>query len=143
MNKILTIIVVLAIAIFVVGSVVGWTAKTFYKAESLEDVVKNASAEQIKVADMMKLNAVSSIRIFGKVTSILGRTVTMAYNKETMQIAINNDAVVFSIDYNQPKPTQKKSEFKNIKVGDSLNVGLKVTDKYQIQGTSVIIYPAK
>lgn len=138
----IVIYVVVSIAFLAIGGVAGWYLNDFYTKDPASlNKVAAANADQAKIANIMTSDATSSTRIFGKVNNIVGRNVTLAYNKEIIQITIKNDAPVFALDYSGKVPTQRKLEFKNIKIGDQLSVGVDVSKTFQLEGVSILVVP--
>ncbi|MBU4274882.1 hypothetical protein KKE19_03665 [Patescibacteria group bacterium] len=102
------------------------------------------------------LNSLSSLKIiastiaFGEVTKISDRTITLTYGTENLPIRIKEDAKISSFILPAPNdkgeqiisdiPEQKTAEFGDIKVGDNLNISLRILPDGEIEGISVIIF---
>ncbi len=94
---------------------------------------------------------IASIIAFGEVTKISDRTVTLTYGTENLPVRIKEDAKIYSFIMPAPNnkgeqvisgiPEQKNAEFKDIKVGDNLNVSLRILPEGELEGLSVIIFP--
>jgi len=121
------------------------------RAETGPQIEKlNKAADILKVLSSLKV--IPSVIAFGEVTKISNRTVTLTYGTENLAIRIKEDAKISS--YNMPAPNdkgeqiisdipgQKNAEFKDIKIGDKLNVSLKILPDGEIEGLSVIIFPS-
>ena len=105
-------------------------------------------AELEKMENMIKIlsssKVIPSIVAFGQVGEISGRTVTLTYGTESLAIPIREDAKIYSFSgttNQKTPPEQKTAEFKDIKVGDKLNITLKILSNGEIEGLSVIIFP--
>lgn len=92
---------------------------------------------------------ISSIIVFGKVTNISGRTITLAVESENLQVSIKEGAQIYSftapvsVDGKMSGvPKQEVAEFKNIKIGDNLNINMKMLADGQAEGFSATIFPA-
>lgn len=124
-----------------VGLERGQTGFRLEKLEKTINVLNSLSSSKI----------IASIVAFGEVTKISDRTVTLTYGTENLPIRIKEDAKVFSFILPAPNnkgeqvisdiPEQKNAEFKDIKLGDNLNVSIKILLEGQVEGLSVIIFP--
>jgi hypothetical protein len=108
-------------------------APTIAKAVKYEATVKALSSK-----------VVPSIIAYGQVTKIENKNITLTYNKETLTVPVMESANVYSFvpaeaGSKTTAPTQKKSTFSEIKVGDSLNITVKLSADGVLEGQSVII----
>jgi len=136
-NKNLMLLIAIAIIFLILGGSLG----IFYQQIKTAADLKNDS--RILAIKELASSVVPSITAYGQVESIDGRDITLNFNGETMKIKIKDDAFVFipamSANANGTASAQKTAEFKDIKVGDNVNVNLKVAEDGQIEGQMVII----
>jgi len=136
MNRITSIvlIVILIVAAFLLGGALGM----YYQKgpgvglSSNSDLVKTLSSK-----------VVPSMIAYGAVSKIDGRTLTLTYGTDSIVVPVAEGAQVFSFTQTTTgsTPTQKEANFSDIKVGNSINVSLKLLSNGNLQGTSVIILP--
>lgn len=111
------------------------TASRIAELEKMENMVKILASSKV----------IPSIVAYGQVASISGKVVILAYGTESLAIPIREDAKIYSFvtsTNQQGPPEQKKAELKDIKIGDSLNVSLRILPDGGIEGVSVIIFPS-
>lgn len=145
-NLIIVVSIIVGVAVlFGVGYLLGVLSergKTGPQIESLEKITGITSS-------LSSSKLILSIIAYGKVTNISGRTITLAMGIETMQITIRQDAQIYS--YTTPTavqgkvpefPAQIPAEFKDIKIGNNLNINAKMLPDGQLEGLSAIILPA-
>lgn len=104
---------------------------------------QESSSPSNKITEAVKAlssKTVPSIVAYGQVTKIDGRDITLSYNGDNITITIDANGQVYSfVNDSTGKPVQKKVEFKEVKVGDNLNITLKLLSDGQLQGQSVFI----
>jgi hypothetical protein len=143
-KKILIILIVAGVVIFVVGGGIG----VAYQKQTSGTIQNNtADVKLVNLAKIIKSTPISSIMAFGAVTKISGKTITLLYKKENINIKIRDGAKIFKLvqakDANgKMTSTQKPAVFGDIKVGDNLNVGVKIASSNTLEGSSVVIFPA-
>lgn len=137
-NKLLITIILLAAILFGLGFAVGYffkAQKTASQIEKMEKVLKPLELGRI----------ISSIPLFGQVANISGRIITLSQGDDNMTIKIGDNAQIYSLVSSSAdgKTTreQKKAEFSEIKIGDRLNAGVKLTPGGDFEAVSVIIIP--
>lgn len=111
------------------------TASRIAELEKMENMVKILASSKV----------IPSIVAYGQVASISDKVVTLAYGTESLAIPIREDAKIYSFVTSasqQGPPEQKKAELKDIKIGDNLNVSLRILPDGGIEGVSVIIFPS-
>ena len=138
-------LVVIIIVLIIVG--LGLVTAAYFTGVS-SGILKNRPEIQKaeKVVKMLSSKTITLIDSFGKVTKISDRTITLTQNGESLDINIEKDAPVYLYLASASAeimaattPKQSMSEFKNIKVGDNLNITMKVSPDGQIGGISVTI----
>lgn len=102
------------------------------------------SSDSSAVVKTLSSKVIASIIAYGTVADIQGKNITLSYNSDSVVIAIADTAEIYSFSQasgGNAAPTQTKTEFSQIKKGDSLNVTLNLLSDGQLKGTSVIILP--
>ena len=90
---------------------------------------------------------INSIIAFGKISNISGRTITLTSETDTLEITMRANAQVYS--FTAPTstggqltgiPSQNIAAFEDIKVGDNLNVNMRMLPDGTFEGASAIIF---
>lgn len=135
MNK-TTLIILISVAVVAVAFASGAVGML---------IQKQAMAPQIKALNelsQLKSKVIGSVVAYGKVESISGRTVTLKNGTDVLAIKVNDSAQTSSITANgNSAPTQKVVSFSEVKVGNSVSIGVKVAEDGTLNGVSVIIFP--
>ena len=135
-KRIVILIVILCLLSFILGGGLGF----FYKDQisvsqtSNTEVIKNLSSEMV-----------TSIMVYGKVSGINGRTMTLSYNDKTMVLEVGNDAQIYSLvsqTVSNSAINEQLKSFDDVKVGDSVNVALTMPSEGVFNVTSIVILPA-
>ena len=136
-NLVLIIIIVIAVAVifFIVGTVTG----IFYQTNKDSVAIKKAS---IASGFMQSLNTslVSTIVISGTVDSVNGRVVTLTAQNQKLSVNIATWILVSSFD---KIGATKIISFGDIKKGDSLSVGARMTQTGQLEAQTVMLMSSK
>ena len=147
MNKILIFLLIIAGAvIFTVG---GGGLGILYQTQKDAPQIGKLQATELALNNIVKelsSTVISSIISYGKVSKIEGRNITLTFEKESLTIKVREDALVFSMVQTAPlkngsafTTTQQKAEFKDIKLGDDLNIRVKLSIDGQLEGGVIII----
>ena len=142
---ILSIIGVIAVlAVGCLGGILFQTQKAAPQAEKSEELI-----------ELMSSKMVPSVVAVGEVTAISGRNITLrAHTNQdeslTVPIVITRDAELSSFVITTEEdgtiilggPSRETIKFKDIKVGDNVNVSLKISSDGTFQGVSVIVFPS-
>ena len=142
---ILSIIGVIAVlAVGCLGGILFQTQKATPQVEKSE-----------KLIELMNSKMVPSVVAVGEVTAISGRNITLrAHTNQdgslTIPIEITRDAELSSFIVTTEEdgsiilggPSREEIKFKDIKVGDNVNVSLKISSDGTFQGASVIVFPS-
>jgi len=109
--------------------------------------------ENRKAVNSLSSKVVSSITAYGQVKNIEGRNITLSNLGDNLTISIANNAQAYSFstpttaDKNGKVttgvPVQKTVKFGDIKVGDNVNIAIKLLPTGQVQGQTVVILPAQ
>lgn len=129
------VILLIAIVLFFgLGAAAGF----FYGQQAISPEVKQA----IKLEPAIKLitsNAAQSIIISGQVKKIDGQYLTISYANQETVINIATNAGIFSQPTGSVSGLPQQAKFSDIKVGDDVEITLKVFMSGWVQGTAVII----
>jgi len=127
-KKQLTILIVIGVALFLFGAALGIT---FIQ-----------SGAKVQTANSLASKVISSIIAYGQVKSINGNSITLSNLGDDLIISAAKDAKVYSFTtVVGGAPVQKLVGFGNIKVGDKINVTMKLSPKGQLEGSLVVILP--
>ena len=91
-----------------------------------------------KTADLILSKTISSITASGVVEAINGRNITISNAGDSITVSIPDGKPVYTLA--TENGMQKKITFEDIKIGDSVNVGLKAKDNKQLEGQSIIVF---
>ncbi|TSC94246.1 MAG: hypothetical protein CEN87_541 [Parcubacteria group bacterium Licking1014_1] len=142
MNKITSLIslIIIALAIFVLGGGAGVLYQTQKTAPQLEQLEKATS-----IINFLSSEELSRITVFGKATKIEGRDITLSSGNDSVKVNVIDDSAIYSFVANgaaeKSAPVRKIVKFEEIKIGDNLNITVKLLPDGQLQGLSVIILP--
>ena len=136
-NKCLPIIsaIIGGIVLLAIGCSAGIIIQTQKTASQLDKATRVIESVHSKV--------IPSIIAVGEVTNISERTITLTREEDSLEIPIKENAeitaLVFSSD-GEGSPVQEEIEFSDIKVGNNVNISLKVLPEEGFQGISVIVF---
>jgi len=146
MNKIIIPIIIIGSLILLgIGFFLGFSFQTPQVAPEQEETPQE---EAPQILESISSKIISSITAMGKVTKISGDTITLTQGTENLSIRVKKGAKVSS--FVTPTPVeqgetgaieQKTVSFEDIKVGDSLNIGLEILSDGTVEGLFVIIFP--
>lgn len=123
----------IAIVFLVIGSLFGMS---FYKQRAEAQLQKFKNALEVLGSEV-----VPSVVSYGKVISINGRDVTMAFNEDTITIKIKDDAKIYVLESGSASGNREPYGFSDIKVGDMLKVDISIDSSGNFVGDSVIDFP--
>lgn len=131
-NKKLAILIIAGIVLVLLGGVAG----VIFQAKFLSPQSKSMNALSSKV--------ISSIVAYGQVKNINGKNVTLSNLGDNLLISIADNAQVYSFttppgSAKNTAPVQQTGKFDDLKVGDNVNVAVKLLPTGQLEGVSVII----
>lgn len=135
MNKITLIVslIIVGLLLLALGAGFGVLYQTQQAPPQLEKTTTAA-------VNFLSSKIFPSIVAYGKVTKIEGKNITLSSGGDSIKISMEENSPVYSFVYDSAqKPVQKKIEFKEIKVGDNLNITIKFLPDGQLQGQSVYI----
>jgi len=102
----------------------------------------------MSVVESINSPVISTITAYGTVQKIQGQTITLSADGDTRDIQIQEGSTV-SILITQTSgqtsltgPKQSTANFSMIKVGDKLNIQVKLLPTGELSGTGIIILPA-
>ena len=130
-------IIILGIAIFLAGGIVG----IIYQKQNSGTITGQQTNNTATAKSELRSKVVSSISLYGKVKSISGRTIIIVNNGDSLPVLISQDATINMLSLSDGKTVQEKSSFEKIKVGDNLNISVKVLENNSFSGVIVTIFP--
>lgn len=128
-NRLYVVIIGSALILLFIGYLLG-AASYEYKNRAQESKLKN-------IVMALESDVVPSIVSYGKVVSINGREIVMAFNEDKIRIKIRDDAKIHALS-GKLNGDQAPFDFNQIKVGDMLNVDVSVDHDGNFVGNSVI-----
>jgi hypothetical protein len=138
-KKQLSILIVAGVLIFLIGGGLG-----------IFLIQGSSGRAKVEMANNLSSKVISSIIAYGQVKNINGRNITLSNLGDNLSILIANDAQVYAFvvptdagENTTASPVQQTVNFETIKIGDNVNVAVKILPNGQVQGTSVIILPNK
>ncbi len=134
------ILIILAVVIFALGAGAGVFYQMFKDAPKLDAADKMAG-----IVKGFSSKMASSIVMYGTVSEVSGRNVTLAYAGDSITVAIPDSAKIYTFASasadSKITSTQLPAQFKDIKKGSNLNVNLKVFNDGKMEGQTVFIMP--
>jgi len=124
------ILIVLFISTAIIFLMIGGAAVFFYTKPTPEEMINQVTGS------LISSKAVSSMTASGKVTSINEKYITLENQGDSVVVLISQNALIYSMSGGE----KNKVAFENIKIEDSLNVGLKLMSNGKLEGQSVIIF---
>jgi hypothetical protein len=138
--KILIILFIVGFAFFVLGGGVG----IIYQKQHTDQIV-NQLPEFI---DNLQSKVISSVLVSGTVVRVSEKNIILNNNGNEIEIPLSQDAKIISLinSYNEKDQNLKteKSDIslKNIKVGDKLNVKVRILSDGKLEGYMVtVVFP--
>jgi len=143
MNKYIYIVFAV-IAGIVIFSATGYVIGSYF--EQRVNGEKIASLEKVNnIFSYSKL--INSIIAFGKISNVSGRTITLTSGTDTLEITMRANAQIYSFTTPTSSggqltgtPAQNVVAFEDIKVGDNLNVNMRMLPDGSFEGASAIIF---
>jgi hypothetical protein len=140
MNKKLLVVLVLIVAVVVISLsfFIGRQVGIFYQSQ------QNDSATRDELVSKLSSKLVVSIVVYGQVTKIEGRNVTLAFGGQQMTLMVGNNAKILTLSSNVSSRDsgQKEGVFGDIKLGDKLNMVVTLSQSGQLLVQSAVILPA-
>ena len=133
MNKTTSIILVIIFGL--VCLILGGATGFLYKTLQLSPQIEKATAI---IKDLSSKIILSSVA-YGQVSKIEGRDITLSYNGDSIKINMTENIPIYYTNDSVGKSVQQKVDFKAIKIGDTLNIIIKVLPDGQVQSQSVLI----
>ncbi len=96
-----------------------------------------------RVIESVHSKVIPSIIAVGEVTDISGRTVTLTREEDSLAVFIKEDAEITVLVFysnGEGSPVQEEIEFSDIKVGNNVNISLRVLPEEGLQGISVVVF---
>ena len=140
MNKttLIALSIIAGLFLFVFGGGIGVLYQTEKTSPQSAQLEKTTS-----IINFLSSEEFSRITVFGKAEKIEGRDITLLSEKgDSLKVSVIENSPVYSfVKDNAGKPVRKIVKFEEIKIGDNLNITIKLLPDGQLQGLSVIILP--
>lgn len=128
MNKLnLIILVLIGVALFIFGSVLGG----YYQMQKLEP--------QLSAVRALSSEVVPSIVAYGQVTKIDNNDLTLTYGEGTVTIRVRDNAPVYYLMNSSSGEETKEIRLRDLKVGDNVHVSINVSSNGKLEGTTVAV----
>ena len=132
MNKITPTVLISSLLFLILGGGIGF----LYKTLQISPQIKKTAAV---IKDLSSKTVLSTV-VYGQVFKIEGKNISLSYNGDSITISMAEKAPVYSfVSDSTETPLQKKVDFKELKVGDNLNITIKLLPDGQIQGQSALV----
>lgn len=132
MNKITPTVLISSLLFLILGGGIGF----LYKTLQISPQIKKTAAV---IKDLSSKTVLSTV-VYGQVSKIKGKDISLSYNGDSITISMAEKAPVYSfVSDSAEAPLQKKVDFKELKVGDNLNITIKLLPDGQIQGQSALV----
>jgi len=133
-KKQLVVFIVAGIILLVIGGVAGYAIKSFNKVQ----VQKNTAVSNLSS------KVITSITAYGEITKIDGRELTLSNANQTLVVLMAQNAKIriLAVKEGSATPVQQETKFEELKVGQKVNVIMKVSATGVMQGSSAVILPA-
>lgn len=128
-------IVISFIAVAVIFSLFGGITGIF-----LANILPRHQQAQ-KIANVVLSKTISSLSATGIVQSINGRNITLSREGDSITIVVPEKMPVYTPG--EENGIQQKTDFSQIREGDSITVGLKANNQNQLEGQSVILFGSR
>lgn len=127
------VIIVLVIA-FAIGTVFGM----FVQVQKDGPQIDQAS----ETLRMLTSNAIPSVVVYGQITGINGRTVTVSFNGDTAVVTLRDNAAISSFS-GQAGTIPQATDLSQVQQGQTASISAKVLADGSLQGESLIILPGR
>ena len=146
-KRLLIILIVLGVVIFLVGVGVGVISQKQSPSNTnqVNNSQTNNDAGLVSLAKTLKSTPINSIGVFGTVTNISGKAITVESKNDSVKVKVANDAKIFNFVQTtvagKTTSSQKAGVFGDIKVGSNVSMGAKITADNTLEVSSVVIFP--
>ncbi len=120
-------IIILAVAI-ITSLIIGISFGISLQKQNKTQVAKTQAVSGLSS------KTVSSITVYGKVTDIKNKTLTVNNLGDNLSISMKDNALVYST-------SRKQISLDQVKIGDNINVSVGLLSSGQIEGHSIIVLP--
>jgi len=129
-----------SIILLVIGGlfflILGGGLGIFYQSQ--KDVLQSPEGNsKLKAVQVLSSKVIPSITAYGQISNIDGRNITLTFGGDSLNVKINDDAIVY-LPSSESSP-QQIAKFEDIKKGDNVSVNLRLLPDGQIEGQMVII----
>ena len=133
--NILVLLIIIGLVIFAVGAALG----IFYQFN--KDNIQIQKSEEISTEiQNLSSDIVTAVAAYGKVVAINGNNVTLSYNGKSLTINIGENVPITSYAAPVNGSAQQNLKFSDIKLGDNLNIALKISGDGKLIAQTVLIF---
>lgn len=104
-------------------------------------------APQIEIAaktlKTLTSNAVPSITVYGQISNISGRTITVSFNEDAVVVKMHENAAVSFFEISGQGGTRQDFDFNALKEGQTISLSAKLLPDGSLQGESLIVLASK
>lgn len=134
MKKSVLIILFLVLCVLLIAAGTGFGI--FYQQQ--KDLISEKNSQGTLKSLSSKI--IASIIAYGQVAKIDGRDITISYLGDSMKIFIEDGYKIYLIGNSAEGQSEKKEiKFEDIKIGNHLNITIKVMPDGQIIGQSILV----
>jgi len=127
---------ILSIIAFLVVLAAGAVLGMFIQVQKDAPQIEKAA----KIYNTLISDAIPSIVVFGKVSKIEGRTVTVSFNGDTAVVKLRDNAAVTSFPgYGQGDNTPKTIDLSQVKEGQTVSINSKISAEGVLEAESLIV----
>lgn len=128
--------IIVLVAVFVIGAIFGMFLQVQKDAPQIDK-----AAETLK---MLTSKAIPSVVVYGQISNINGRTVTVSFNGDTAVVKLRDNAAVSSFGgYGQGNNTPQNIDLSQVQQGQTASISAKILSDGSLQGESLIVLPAR
>lgn len=128
--------IIVLIAVFAVGAGIGM----FAQGQKYSPQIDKAE----KALKVLSSNVVPSAVVYGQISDINGRVVTVSFNGDTAVITLKDNAAVSSFSgFAAGDNTPKAINLTQVQKGQTVSISAKILSDGSLRGESLIILPAR
>ena len=128
------------IIVIIISLIIGFGAG--YVLE-LVQLIPKKTTEDVIILKNSKMFTYWNTTVSGNITEISNRTLTLSSDGEILSTSIQEDALVsrFVIDEKTREAEQQGMKFEELKVGDTVDVIIRLKIDGEFEGLNVTVYP--
>lgn len=144
--------VIIAIVFGVLFLIVGFAFGIIYQKGKVVLPSENTVRTTPPLVKDLSSRVIPSITAYGTVSKIDGKNLTITNQGDSMTVPVRDDAKIYSFvienvpvkpgsKLTTPKSVSKQVDFKEIKVGNSVSVSIRILSNSKVEGFSVVVLP--